>query len=952
MFQPRLISPMLDGFLMGDPISDHSGVRCCPAMKQGSDEKYIVKIISLPSSPSRVDALLLTGACKSKEEAKEYFRVKAEGIADEFQILQKLSKLDGFLSYESCQIVENEDFGYDVYLLGTYKYSLEKYLTRNNVTYKDALKLAIDLCSALASCRRAGYLYVDLKPENIYVSDDNEYQIADLGFLKLDSLKFATLSDIYRSAYTAPEIDDAFAALNPTMDVYATGIILYRIFNDCRLPVRNGNTFPAPLNADGELAEIILKAIAPEPEDRWQDPVEIGQALVAYMQEQNVSDTTILSQHSAPEDAEEIRGLYETTNRSDTDKIKIANLEEFSLHDDIPIESIYTEDEYGNLSFIDHTQIDYKDAAVDANTTDYHNITADTSGIMLQADDLISHHAPSPVIPPEKVEIPMPDPIVIEPPEVTTEMDDTQNDAEIAIDSQPENTVRQEEVDENEHLTPINIGKLLRNIAIACIALILVFCGYFYYRYVYIQDVSIRLDVSADYLSVFVDSNIKSEKLYVICTDANGNRFQKDVTNGKAVFTELLPNASYTVKVETKGFHKLVGNVSETYATPVQVNVVQFYAVPGITEGSVKLNFLTDPADTSHITNWKISYDTPGEATKVIALNGKSVTISGLTVGAAYAFRLEPASRINYSGVTEATFTPQMLVRAQNLKNVYFQSGKLTVSWDVPEGAETTKWIVRCYDNQNYDTTVEVYENTATFHGVSTATTYSVEVTADGMPQSERINVTKDKINISNLTVTDTIPEILTLTWESDKPVSAGGWVLEYTINGSETRTVSGFPENTVNIMGYIPGATYSFALKTADESIIHGGTIEFTTQEIKELDLFGYKKSSLSFVLRNQATQTTATKFHPGDKAYFSVSRNIYAGTPSGNDSVTIVTAIKDADGTVVCIDIKDTNWRQIWQTTYYKLSLPDLPETAGDYVVNVYFNNQLAHSKNITIQ
>ena len=107
---------------------------------------------------------------------------------------------------------------------------------------------------------------------------------------------------------------------------------------------------------------------------------------------------------------------------------------------------------------------------------------------MLQADDLISHHAPSPVIPPEKVEIPMPDPIVIEPPEVTTEMDDTQNDAEIAIDSQPENTVRQEEVDENEHLTPINIGKLLRNIAIACIALILVFCGYFYYRYVYIQD--------------------------------------------------------------------------------------------------------------------------------------------------------------------------------------------------------------------------------------------------------------------------------------------------------------------------------------------------------------------------------------------------------------------------------------------------------------------------------
>ena len=46
MSEAKLISPMLDNFLMGEPISDHNGVRCYPAIKEDTDERYIVKIIS------------------------------------------------------------------------------------------------------------------------------------------------------------------------------------------------------------------------------------------------------------------------------------------------------------------------------------------------------------------------------------------------------------------------------------------------------------------------------------------------------------------------------------------------------------------------------------------------------------------------------------------------------------------------------------------------------------------------------------------------------------------------------------------------------------------------------------------------------------------------------------------------------------------------------------------
>ena len=62
--EQKLVSPLLDGFVMGNPMNSHDGIRCCPAMKENTDEKYIVKIISIPESQVQLDALLLTGAHK------------------------------------------------------------------------------------------------------------------------------------------------------------------------------------------------------------------------------------------------------------------------------------------------------------------------------------------------------------------------------------------------------------------------------------------------------------------------------------------------------------------------------------------------------------------------------------------------------------------------------------------------------------------------------------------------------------------------------------------------------------------------------------------------------------------------------------------------------------------------------------------------------------------------
>ena len=298
MSEPKLISPLLDGFSMGNPMSEHDGVQCCPAIKENTDKKYIVKIISIPASQVQMDALLLAGAYKDPADAMDYFQEIGEGVMKEAELLKKLSKLEGFLPYENWQMepITRHRLGYQVYLIGSYKRSLEKHLRRSPVTHLEAVNLGLDLCSALSVCRQSGALYVDLKPSNIFVSEKKEYRIGDLGFVELDALNYTTLPNKYRSSYTPPELYDPMAPLNLTADTYAVGMILYQLYNDGQLPFKGKapeEPLPSPINADYELAEIIMKAIHPDPEQRWNDPKEMGKALASYMQRNAVNDVPI-----------------------------------------------------------------------------------------------------------------------------------------------------------------------------------------------------------------------------------------------------------------------------------------------------------------------------------------------------------------------------------------------------------------------------------------------------------------------------------------------------------------------------------------------------------------------------------------------------------------------------------------------------------------------------------
>jgi len=502
--EPKLISPLLDGFIMGQPISDHHGIRCCPAMKEETGEKYIVKIISVPDSQSKLEALLLAGAFQDEAAAKLYFKELAEGIVEDAVLLQRLARLEGFVSYENWQVAPMEaGTGYEVYLIAPYRPTLEKFLQKNPMTHLNALNLGLDLCSALAACRRSGLVYCDLRPGNIYICDNQEFRIGDLGFIAQESLPYASLPDKYISDYTPPEISDAYSSLNATLDIYAVGRVLYQVYNGGVLPAFN-DALAAPEYADYEMAEIILKACAVDPAQRWQDPTEMGQALVNYMQQNGVNDTPIIppvipipTQPEAPNEGimepeeyaaeEDVPELEEETAGED-----IPESEEETAGEDIPeseeeiIEEEISEpeedapvvvlsevpEEAEETGITKRGSVPAEEAPLDEEDTDWEQLSledlppddrmaeamaaAEVSDevcqMLAQADDLIAHETPGGVIPPEPINVPVPAPIAEE--EAVAAAEDTEEGEEVeslsatAEEDEPE-SVESEEIPED-----------------------------------------------------------------------------------------------------------------------------------------------------------------------------------------------------------------------------------------------------------------------------------------------------------------------------------------------------------------------------------------------------------------------------------------------------------------------------------------------------------------------
>lgn len=972
MSDQKLVSPLLDGFLMGEPISDHDGVRCCPAKKESTGDHYIVKIISVPASQKQLDALLLTGAFDDAAGATEYFKEIADGIIREAKLLQHLSKLEGFLPYEGWQVVPMEDnnLGYEVYLLGTYKRSLEKYLARNTMTHLGAVNLGLDLCAALSVCRRAGFMHVDLRPGNIYLSGEQEYRIGDLGFVKLNSLKYASLPSKYRSSYTPPELHNDLATLNPTADIYAIGMILYQIYNNGQLPFEDhadGETLPAPANADYELAEIILKACQPNPRHRWQTPIEMGQALASYMQRNTINDVPIVPPVAVP--TAETEASFEEAFEPEVTETEGEVSEELAFMD----EMVSDETAPGEEDVDEFSDTEMSDEVTE---------------ILAQADALLQTGQPAPVETSESEsnEDKNADQNEADEDEEDEDDDDEEEDEQDAEalrtaafysligmskrnrgtedgESDEDNENDDDEVEAEMPAIPAAPRKKRSRgwIAVVLILLLLAgaaYGGYHYYANYYLLPIeNMNINAVEDTITVNLTTSVDESLLTVVCTDTYGNVQSLPVENGQVVFTNLNADTMYDIRVETSGFHQTSKSNSGNCSTAKQTEIVDFTAKTGNEDGSVILNFTVNGPEKQ---DWLVEYTAEGEETQSVSFTGHMVTITGLTVDKEYTFTLMPAEAADMwiVGSDTLNYTASRIIVAQNLAVVSCGDGVLTVDWEIPDDLTVQQWTVRCYSEGGFDETITVTDTAADFSGITSTDAYTVEVTAEGMSQSARAYVTANPTTIMD--VKAEAGADLVVTWDFSGNAPEGGWLMLYSVDGGKTTEVIKCAENSGTIESPIPSALYRITIQAADGSTVFGGEYQFTTPEAELFEEYSLSTDELKISLC--ATPDKSNWTHKNVKEYSStyasgtkVSMVVYATARfyRPEDKMDMMFIIRDSEGNVLT-DLmveKTITWRSIWKDGYAYLDIPAMPAEAGEYEVSLYFGGRFVVTKEFTI-
>ena len=1047
MSEHKLVSPLLDGFQMGDPISSHDGVRCCPAIRENSDNKYIIKILSIPASQSQLDALLLTGAFQDAAGALNYFKELTDGVVQEIRLHQKLARTGGFVPCEAWQVVpmDNNSLGYDVYLLTPYRRTLERHLKKGPMTHLEAVNLGLDLCAALTACRRAGHLYVDLKPNNVFISDDKNYQIGDLGFISLDSIQYAALPSKYRSCYSAPELHDVFSTINSTADTYALGLILYQVYNDGVLPFENQppvEELAPPANADEEMTQIIMKACHPDPAQRWQDPTEMGQALVAYMQRNTINDVPIeppVVEEEIPEEepqqeempaeepveetavaaaaieetaeeaveetveesveetaeeaveevteeaaeetaseepaeteeeapaeaqeeetpAEETEAVEEiaaeVTEETETEEAveevtevvaeETASEEEAPAAEEVPAEEAPAVEtaaeesaETEEAPAAQEEMIPAPEEAADAETQYARQMSDDIAEILAQADELVAHEIPEPVVVPE-IKLPDPpapeaEPVAEEP--VAEDEDEADVEMPLPIPEAPKKKKGK---------------KIIITLVTFLLLAALGFGGKYYYdNYYLIPVTSITLEGAADQITAQVVVDVDESRLTAVCSDTYGNTTTAPVQNGVAQFTGLKPGCHYTVSLDIEGFNQLSGNNSATFTTESQTNIVSFSATTGAEDGSVILSFTVDGTDPA---NWTVAYSTEGQEAQTMDFTGHMVTVTGLDVDATYTFRLYPTEDTGVAlvGTDTLEFTVSKVLLAQNIVLASFADGNMEIRWDAPAGMEDVQWTVRCTDGGSFDQTVTVTECAAQFTGAEMGKTYTVEVMAEGMTQSARGEVTPKELTVSSVSCTPMGTSGLRVTWEYEGDAPAEGWTVTYTVNGGKAQTITS-DTNAADIKPVIPGASY--------EVSVAGITATHKTANAEKFADYGITTEHItgSLCITPDADKwdfedvTTYTKeFSVGD----SISAVVYINTKVEFNSadVDVLYVVRDGNGNIIpeLCHGQTMDWKTMWTNRYFYPTLPTAPTAAGSYTMELYFNGALALSKVFTI-
>ncbi len=167
-------------------------------------------------------------------------------------------------------------------------------LQRGPLSADESMRLARELSSALAHAHTQGVLHRDLKPDNVLVTEDGHFKIADFGIARVEGLATVTTDGSMMGTlpYMAPE-RLAGGQGDERADLFALGAILYEAITGTR-------AFPGDSQAEVLYAVMESAPVRPAVATDAQPMLALALHLLSKTPEER------------PRDGDAVRGLLET----------------------------------------------------------------------------------------------------------------------------------------------------------------------------------------------------------------------------------------------------------------------------------------------------------------------------------------------------------------------------------------------------------------------------------------------------------------------------------------------------------------------------------------------------------------------------------------------------------------------------------------------------------------
>jgi serine/threonine protein kinase len=145
--------------------------------------------------------------------------------------------------------------------------SIRSEMNGRPMNVRRALELGVQMADAIANAHACGYVHCGLSPDSVVITAKGHAKIPALALASRDGFAAGT-AELHD--YDAPEEARGLPS-DERSDIYSVGAVVYETLTG-RRPMHRGAAAPSASNphVPPELDDVLLKAVAPNPDSRYQ----------------------------------------------------------------------------------------------------------------------------------------------------------------------------------------------------------------------------------------------------------------------------------------------------------------------------------------------------------------------------------------------------------------------------------------------------------------------------------------------------------------------------------------------------------------------------------------------------------------------------------------------------------------------------------------------------------